>query len=96
MDGSQITGASSSYARKYALNGLFNIDDTKDSDVTNTEDQTKENKLRDELNITLKEFSDRQDLIDKMESIRDVFVKKGLNKAYAEKKIKDKLNELSE
>lgn len=36
MDGSQITGASSSYARKYALNGLFLIDDTKDSDATNT------------------------------------------------------------
>lgn len=36
MDGSQITGASSSYARKYALNGLFLIDDVKDSDATNT------------------------------------------------------------
>lgn len=36
MDGSQVTGASSSYARKYALNGLFAIDDTKDSDATNT------------------------------------------------------------
>ena len=35
MDGSQVTGASSSYARKYALNGLFDIDDTKDSDTTN-------------------------------------------------------------
>ncbi len=35
MDGSQVTGASSSYARKYALNGLFCIDDTKDSDTTN-------------------------------------------------------------
>ena len=35
MDGSQITGASSSYARKYALNGMFAIDDTKDSDFTN-------------------------------------------------------------
>ena len=33
MDGSQITGASSSYARKYALNGLFAIDDTKDADT---------------------------------------------------------------
>lgn len=32
MDGSQVTGASSSYARKYALNGLFAIDDTKDAD----------------------------------------------------------------
>ena len=32
MDDSQITGAASSYARKYALNGLFLIDDTKDAD----------------------------------------------------------------
>lgn len=36
MDSSQMTGASSSYARKYALNGLFCIDDNKDSDTTNT------------------------------------------------------------
>ena len=42
MDGSQITGASSSYARKYALNGLFGIDDNKDSDTTNI--QSKEEK----------------------------------------------------
>ena len=35
MDGSQITGASSSYARKYALNGLFAIDDNADSDTNN-------------------------------------------------------------
>ena len=33
MDGSQITGTASSYARKYALNGLFCIDDTKDADT---------------------------------------------------------------
>lgn len=36
MDGAQISGASSSYARKYALNGLFAIDDVKDADATNT------------------------------------------------------------
>lgn len=42
MDGSQITGASSSYARKYALNGLFGIDDNKDNDTTNI--QSKEEK----------------------------------------------------
>ena len=36
MDGAQVTGSSSSYARKYALNGMFAIDDTKDSDFTNT------------------------------------------------------------
>lgn len=39
MDGAQITGSASSYARKYALNGLFLIDDTKDSDATNTHDK---------------------------------------------------------
>jgi len=33
MDGSQITGTASSYARKYALNGMFCIDDTKDADT---------------------------------------------------------------
>lgn len=37
MDASQITGSTSSYARKYALNGLFCIDDTKDSDSLNNE-----------------------------------------------------------
>lgn len=35
MDDAQVTGAASSYARKYALNGLFAIDDTKDADATN-------------------------------------------------------------
>ena len=35
MDAAQITGSTSSYARKYALNGLFAIDDTKDADATN-------------------------------------------------------------
>ena len=39
MDSSQLSGATSSYARKYALNGLFAIDDTKDSDFTNTHDK---------------------------------------------------------
>lgn len=43
MDGSQVTGASSSYARKYALNGLFAIDDTKDSDTTNKGDKAQLN-----------------------------------------------------
>ena len=36
MNPAQITGSTSSYARKYALNGLFLIDDTKDADATNT------------------------------------------------------------
>lgn len=45
MDASQITGSASSYARKYALNGLFDIDDTKDSDTTNTGNDTTKGKV---------------------------------------------------
>ena len=45
MDDSQITGATSSYARKYAMNGLFAIDDTKDADsMDNTTHETKPKK----------------------------------------------------
>ena len=63
MDGSQITGASSSYARKYALNGLFAIDDTKDSDITNNgedEEGTEDKEMLVEIiakNITPEELS---------------------------------------
>ena len=39
MDASQITGSASSYARKYALSGLFYLDDTKDADATNKHGQ---------------------------------------------------------
>lgn len=42
MDGAQITGTASSYARKYALNGLFCIDDTKDVDNVNNEERTEQ------------------------------------------------------
>lgn len=41
MDGSQITGGSSSYARKYCLNGLFLIDDTKDADTNEAKEEQK-------------------------------------------------------
>ena len=41
MDASQLTGATSSYARKYALNGLFAIDDNKDADSTNKHEKQK-------------------------------------------------------
>ena len=43
MDESQITGAASSYARKYALNGLLLIDDTKDADTDEYKKQTSQN-----------------------------------------------------
>nr|WP_321572743.1 ERF family protein [Enterococcus faecalis] len=41
MDDSQITGTASSYARKYALNGLYLIDDTKDADTDEYKKQEK-------------------------------------------------------
>lgn len=44
MDAAQITGAASSYARKYALNGLLCIDDNRDPDATNTSTGTKQTK----------------------------------------------------
>ena len=51
MDDAQITGATSSYARKYALNGLFAIDDTKDADVN-----VKKRKVNAEKLLTGKEL----------------------------------------
>lgn len=46
MDDSQITGMASSYARKYALNGLFCIDDTKDADTDEAKRQEDASKKR--------------------------------------------------
>lgn len=51
MDGSQITGTASSYARKYALNGLFLIDDTKDADTDAYHEQTTGEKRKQEPKI---------------------------------------------
>jgi len=45
MNESQLTGSTSSYARKYALNGLFAIDDTKDDDFNNKTEKTQIKKL---------------------------------------------------
>ena len=55
MDDSQITGTASSYARKYALNGLFCIDDTKDSD---TDEHVKQTESKPERKITTKQLID--------------------------------------
>ena len=61
MDGSQITGTASSYARKYALNGLFLIDDTKDTD---TDENHNERKAR-----AKKADADRQEMLDKIRQL---------------------------
>ena len=68
MDGSQVTGASSSYARKYALNGLFAIDDNKDSDTTNigdTESQAEPKEVMQEV----KQKTPRQQLIARLNEL---------------------------
>lgn len=64
MDGSQITGACSSYARKYALNGLFCIDDTKDADTDaykKQENKAKQTTISDEEYDRL--FDEQNDLV---------------------------------
>jgi len=48
MDDSQITGSASSYARKYALNGLFAIDDNKDIDAPQKAPKTKKKSITDD------------------------------------------------
>lgn len=54
MDASQITGSASSYARKYALNGLFCIDDVKDADTgDNTASDSKADKASDDVHADL-------------------------------------------
>lgn len=72
MDASQITGATSSYARKYALNGLFAIDDTKDADATNkgqdepkaTANSQKPKAFSDEIRTALAKAQTVQELVE--------------------------------
>lgn len=56
MDESQITGTSSSYARKYALNGLFNIDDTKDNDTNEAKEEQQNKPKEKKINKEQKEI----------------------------------------
>lgn len=63
MDASQITGTASSYARKYALNGLFCIDDTKDADTDEFSKRTKETPTKKATNIEKKTFKDMCELL---------------------------------
>ena len=68
MDSSQLTGSTSSYARKYALNGLFDIDDTKDADAapqkkkrqtkpTNADDSAKQEAQSEEALALIKKIT---------------------------------------
>ena len=64
MDVSQITGSTSSYARKYALNGLFAIDDAKDSDATNNgkANEKPKEKFQNILDLAYKKFGEKHAL----------------------------------
>lgn len=69
MDGSQITGTASSYARKYALNGLLLIDDTKDADTDEFKKQTSEKK---EISATEKQLEMIKNLFkDEVEELKE-------------------------
>lgn len=81
MDESQVTGAASSYARKYALNGLFCIDDTKDADALNvnkeyTQQAVQQSAPITNLNKALAEIDrckTRQELIDLNNRYQDLW-----------------------
>jgi len=63
MDAAQITGTASSYARKYALNGMFLIDDQKDADSSNTHEPKTPADFIEELTVILKETSESPELV---------------------------------
>lgn len=75
MDESQITGAASSYARKYSLNGLFGIDDTKDADTQDNRQQQQKASHKptaaipayvNRVNDIIKDFTTPQQFVEKL------------------------------
>jgi hypothetical protein len=75
MDESQITGAASSYARKYALNGMFLIDDTKDADTMEPPQKKKEPLSDDRFDKFLVGLSEANDnaTVDKLVKMVETF-----------------------
>lgn len=72
MDGSQITGTASSYARKYALNGLFLIDDTKDADTDEYHNQNTEQEVK-VKKITKEQIKKLGELVDDIPAMLNYF-----------------------
>lgn len=72
MDDCQITGTASSYARKYALNGLFLIDDTKDVDTDEYNEQTSKAPKKDQAAKAEKEPPKWADLEERDAAIADI------------------------
>lgn len=91
MDGSQITGATSSYCRKYCLNGLFLIDDTKDADTDEyTEQQDKKQKKEIDYRKQLIEYCNKNEI--DMNNIAKEYNLSGSSKQEDFKKVLDTLN----
>lgn len=88
MDSSQVTGATSSYARKYALNGLFCIDDTKDAD---TDEYVKKTSKKTEMTFREKVIATAKEKgIDVKELAKDY----GLSGSTTEERYKEVLADL--
>lgn len=99
MDGSQITGTASSYARKYALGGLFDIDDGIDSDATNTGEGSKPKARATTQSNEKVDFNEIDEQIKNATTVQDVRkiyagVPKPLQK-YFEEKCKNRIVEIN-
>ncbi len=83
MDESQITGTASSYARKYALNGLFLLDDTKDSDVEeNQTDAEAEAKAKVEFEQKSAELAKQKISETKIKTIKEKCANDGVSEEF--------------
>lgn len=91
MDASQITGTASSYARKYALNGLFLIDDTKDADTNEHASYTVNNPTAKDIEKIAKDIAetDREKVIRIFHSSLDEATQNNVLKGLNLKKIED-------
>jgi len=91
MDISQAFGASSSYARKYALGGLFLLDDNKDADATNTHGKEDLKPLRDKLAKLIEKIDDPVKKASAFRSVADATTSEHLNRI--ESRLKELINE---
>jgi hypothetical protein len=94
-DESQITGAASSYARKYALNGLFAIDDSKDADTKDNREQVQQSPkalILDALKRTIADKKITQETVNKW---KEFFKIEHFNQL-SEDKIKDLIAKINE
>ena len=90
MDASQVTGSTSSYARKYALNGLLAIDDTKDADATNTHGVTSDSKTTTTNNKTNNTTSTYKLTEGQIKRLYAIGYKKGYSRDYMAKLVNAK------